>query len=344
MVSTAVTNNNKPRAGFFSRIWRNQRDLVVIYGLLVVIIIVSGIVSEPFLRLFNIQRLIAQMTTLALVGIGMSFVLLTGGIDLSVGSVVSLVGTVILAVLNHLPPLLGVAVVEGENPSPIFLLIAILAGLLVGVIVGAINGFAITRFRVSPFMATLATLSIVQGLALIVSVNFVGTATLPREFGEVFTENIGPIPIPLIIIVIATVIAAFILRQTPFGRHIYAVGSNEIATRLSGMATDRIKMSAYVISGLMAALAGVFTTARTLSGNPLIGESIPFEAITAVVLGGVSLFGGRGSIYGTIAGVIIISILGNMLNLLRIPSDYQYIMRGCLLVLAVTIYSRRGRG
>ncbi len=312
---------------------RRQRSVLLVWGILLLLIVFASLASDRFLTPFNLTRLAAQMTMLALVAIGQTFVLLTAGIDLSVGSVVSLIGTVMVAVVNHLPNAGIVA------DSSTLLALGVIISLLIGALIGLINGLAVTRLRVSPFMATLAMLSIVQGMALVLSVNFSGT--LPRDFAATFTGDLGPVPIPLLIVFIATVIAALVLRHTRFGRHVYAVGSNESATRLSGMQTDRIKTLAYVISGLLASCAGVYISARTLSGDPFVGESVAFESITAAVLGTVSLFGGRGSILGTIAGVLIIAILGNMLNLLRVPSDYQYILRGVLLVLAVMLYSRR---
>jgi ribose transport system permease protein len=326
MTGATLNVANKRQSSNIQRLFKNNRDTFVIWAILFILLVIASLTSDRFFQPFNLERVVAQLTTLALVSLGQTFVLLTAGIDLSVGSVISLTGTLIVAVVND---------------SPGSWALGIIVALAAGSLVGLVNGIAVTRFRVSPFMVTLATLSIVQGLALIVSDRFEGT--LPREFGAIFTESIGPIPIPLILVVASALIAALVLRQTRFGRHVYAIGSNETATRLSGMSTDRVKLLVYVISGFMAGLAGAYNAARTLSGDPLIGESLAFESITAVVLGGISLFGGRGSIYGTIAGVLIIAVLSNMLNLLRVPSDYQYILRGALLVLAVMIYSRRSR-
>jgi ribose transport system permease protein len=309
---------------------RNYRDVLLIWSILLVLVVAASLLSDRFLTAFNLERVTAQLTALALVAIGQTFVLLTAGIDLSVGSVVSLVGTLMVGIITD---------------SPESWVVGALVALGVGALVGLVNGLAVTRLKVSPFMVTLATLSIVQGLALLVFDRFqdLFDGSISRDFGEIFTGNLGPVPIPLLLVLIPLVIAALILRQTPFGRHVYALGSNENATRLSGMATDRVKVLVYVISGVMAGFAGLYTSARTLSGNPLIGDSIAFESITAVVLGGISLMGGRGSIFGMIAGVLIIGVLSNMLNLLRVPSDYQYVVRGLLLVLAVMLYARRAR-
>jgi ribose transport system permease protein len=314
--------------GTFRRFLRSQGNVLLIWGILIVLVIFSSLASDRFLTPFNLGRLITQLAPLAILAIGQTFVLLTAGIDLSVGSLVSLTSLILVAIITENPLTWGLGVG---------------AALLVGLGVGFANGLIVTRLRISPFMATLTTLSIVQGVALLMP-----QGTLPRDFGEIITGEIVisesfVIPIPLIIVIIAASVSLFILGQTPFGRHLYAVGSNETATRLSGMATDRLKLSAYVICSLLSAFAGIYVAARGLSGNPINGEGLEFDAITAAVLGGISLFGGRGSVLGTIAGVIIIAVMGNMLNLLRVPSDYQYILRGSLLVLAVMVYSRRMR-
>jgi ribose/xylose/arabinose/galactoside ABC-type transport system permease subunit len=330
-MASVVANARVSRS--FRRSLRGKGNILLVWGILLLLVMLASLMSDRFLSPFNLERLAAQMAALALVSIGQTFVLLLAGIDLSVGSTVSFVGTVIVAIVNH------ASKVGLHAEVDVLLVLAVAVALIMGILLGFLNGLAVTRLRVSPFMATLASLSVVQGLALIVSVALPGT--LPRGFSPPFTGDVGGVPIPLMLVLTATVIAAIVLRHTAFGRHVYAVGSNEPATRLSGMATDRIKILVYIISGFMAAFAGVYTASRTLSGDPLIGENIAFESITAVVLGGVSLFGGRGSVWGTIAGVLIIAILSNMMNLLRIPSDYQYVLRGALLVLAVMLYSRR---
>lgn len=311
------TSRNWPRT------FHNQRDLLIIWGVLLVLIIVASYLAPNFTNPRNIRNIIAQSAALALVSLGQTFVLLIAGIDISVGSTISMVVTIMALIMT---------------PTPISMVLAIFVGLAAGSAVGLTNGLLVTRLRMSPFMVTLATLSIMEGLALVFSQT--PPAILPREFSPLFTGDIGPLPIPLLAVVGPTLVAAFILRQTRFGRHVYAVGSNEHATRLSGMATDRIKIAVYTISGFMAGFAGVFIAARSRAGDPLIGTNFAFDSITAVMLGGASLFGGRGTVYGTIAGVFIIAILGNMLNLMGVPSNFQFVLRGLLLILAVILYYR----
>lgn len=305
------------------RTLQQQRNLVIIWGLLLLLLLAASLLSDRFLTPRNLNNIVLQSSALALVAIGQTFVLLIAGIDISVGSTISVVVTLMALVVSATP--LGIAS-------------GVLAALAAGAGIGLVNGLLITRLHISPFMVTLAMLSIGQGLAYTLART--PPAVLPREFSPLFLGQIGPLPIPILLVLGMSALAALVLRSTRFGRHVYAVGSNEHATRLSGMATDRVKIAVYGISGLMAGLAGAFIAARSRSGDPLIGANFAFDSITAVVLGGTSLFGGRGSVWGTLAGVLIIAVLSNMLNLLGIASDYQYVLKGLLLITAVMLYGR----
>jgi ribose transport system permease protein len=306
------------------RFIRRHQNVLIIWSVLVFVFVVSALVSEPFTGPRNLVNLSRQSAALALVAIGQTFVLLSAGIDLSVGSTISLIVVVMAAIME---------------PTPESMFLCTLVGLGIGVGVGLFNGLAITRLKLSPFMVTLATLSIVRGLAL--QLRQQPQATIPNEFSPYFTGEYLGLPIPFLIIVVTTTFAAILLRHTRFGRHIYAVGSNEVSTRLSGMPTDHIKIMAYMACGFMTGLAGIYWAARSRAGDPLSGENFAFDSITAVVLGGTSLFGGTGSVWGTLAGVLVIGILGNIMNLTSIPSNYQYIFKGILLVSAVMLYRNR---
>lgn len=317
--------HQEPRGWWRARrfIRRNQ-NVLLIWGVLLVVIIGSALASESFTNPRNFPNIMRQSTALLLVCLGQTIALLIGGIDLSVGSVISLVVVIMAALMQ---------------PTPESMLGTLVVGLAIGALVGAVNGFMVTRFKLAPFMVTLATLSMVQGLAL--QFRQTPQATIPREFSPYFTGDINGVPIPFLIILGMTFGVWVMLRHTRFGRHLYAVGSNENATRLSGIATDRIKLWAFILCGLLAGAAGVFTAARSRAGDPLIGGDFAFDSITAVVLGGASLNGGAGSVWGTLAGVFIVTILSNILNLVGIQSNYQYILKGALLVLAVMLYRRR---
>jgi ribose transport system permease protein len=306
------------------RFTRRHQNVLIIWSVLLLVFVVSGLISEPFTGPRNLVNLSRQSAALVLVALGQTFVLLSAGIDLSVGSTISLIVVVMAAIME---------------PTPESMVLSAFAGLGIGVLVGLVNGLAITRLKLSPFMVTLATLSIVRGLALQLRQN--PQATIPNEFSPYFTGEFLGLPIPFLIIVVSTTLVAILLRQTGFGRHIYAVGSNEVSTRLSGMPTDRIKIMAYMACGFMTGLAGIYWAARSRAGDPLSGENFAFDSITAVVLGGTSLLGGAGSVWGTLAGVFIIGILGNIMNLTSIPSSYQYVFKGILLVIAVMLYRKR---
>ena len=310
-----------------SAFFKRNRNTVIIWLVLGVMIVVSALLSESFTNPRNFPNIMRQSAALMLVSIGQTVIMLSGGIDLSVGSVVSLTVVVMAAMME---------------PTPELMIASVVVGLGVGAAVGLINGLAVTRLKLAPFMVTLATLSIVQGLALQLRSN--PQRTIPREFSPLFIENIGDVlPIPFLIILGSTFLAWVMLRYTRFGRHIYAIGSNEAATRLSGLSTDRIKVMAYVFCGFMASVGGIFVAARSRAGDPLIGESFAFDSITATIIGGVSLAGGVGSVWGTLAGVWILTILSNVLNLTGVPANSQFLFKGVLLVLAVMVYGRQRR-
>jgi ribose transport system permease protein len=209
-------------------------------------------------------------------------------------------------------------------------------GLLAGAAVGLLNGFVITRLKVFPFIATLAMLSIMSGLALNLS-SGVAVSGVPGRFGDLAYEVVLGLPIPVVIALLVLVASHFILRYTRLGRHIYAVGGNEEAARLSGIKIDGVKLAAYVICGFCAAVGSIILTARVASGQPTLGTSLPLESVAAVVLGGVSLFGGRGSVVGVAFGVAFVSILSNGLNLLNVSSYTQLMVIGGALIVAVAL-------
>jgi ribose transport system permease protein len=306
---------------------KRNRNTVIIWVVLGVLVVVSALLAESFTNPRNFPNIMRQSAALMLVSIGQTIIMLTGGIDLSVGSVVSLTVVVMAALME---------------PTPESMLFSVAAGLSIGAVVGLVNGFAVNRLKLAPFMVTLATLSIVQGLAL--QLRSSPQATIPREFSPMFIDNIGDVlPIPFLIIIGSTFLSWIMLKYTRFGRHIYAVGSNEAATRLSGLSTDRIKLYAYILTGVMASAGGVFLAARSRAGDPFIGESFAFDSITATIIGGAALTGGVGSVWGTLAGVWILTILSNVLNLTGVPANSQFLFKGALLVIAVMVYGRTRR-
>ncbi|AUM66680.1 ribose ABC transporter permease [Brevibacillus sp. 7WMA2] len=288
-------------------------------GLFLLVIILS-IVSSDFLTVSNIFNVLRQVSINALIAFGMTFVILTGGIDLSVGSTLALSSALSAGLMA-----------SGGDPF-----LAIVVGLLAGLVMGAFNGILVAKGNVAPFIATLATMTVFRGLTLVYTEGKPITG-LPDSFGLVGKSFFLQIPMPVIWMLLSFVALYFILKHTTFGRHVYALGSNEEATRLSGISTTKVKIWVYSISGLFASLAGIILTSRLNSAQPTAGTSYELDAIAAVVLGGTSLSGGKGWIVGTLIGAMIIGVLNNGLNLLNVSSFYQLVAKGAVILIAVLL-------
>ncbi len=290
-------------------------------GLLLIIIIIS-FMSPSFLTATNIFNVLRQVSISALIAFGMTFVILTGGIDLSVGSTLALTGAISAGLLAG-----------GVNP-----LLAMLIGLLLGALLGAINGVIIAKGKVAPFIATLATMTIFRGLTLVYTdgkpVSGLGDSQAFQLFGKGYLFGI---PVPVVTMIVAFIVLYFILKQTTFGRRVYAIGGNEEASRLSGINVDRITIAVYALTGMLAALSALILTSRLNSAQPTAGQSYELDAIAAVVLGGTSLTGGRGWIFGTLVGALIIGVLNNGLNLIGVSSFFQQVVKGIVILIAVLL-------
>ena len=301
------------------------------YGSLVMLatlVILMSLTSKEFLSLNNLTNVARQVSIFAIIGTGMTFVIITAGIDLSVGSLLALTGCVAMTIIDK---------TNGD-------FIGITAGILVGAICGAVNGITVSRFRVPPFIATLAGLTVYRGLSLVITkglpiVKFEGSF---RFIGQ---GVIAGIPVPVIIMVIVVIVMQLVLSRTAFGAYVYAVGGNEEAARLSGIKVLWVKFWAYVLCGLLSGLSGMILMARLSSAQPAVGEGFELDAIAAVVLGGTSLMGGRGAVWSTLIGALVIGILSNGMNLMGVHSHYQLVAKGVLIVLAVMLddYLKRRR-
>jgi ribose transport system permease protein len=292
----------------------------------VVLIVFFAVQSSVFLTVANFQNVGLQAAALALVSFGQCFVVLTAGIDLSVGATVALASVVTASVMKDTNVEVG-----------------ILAGLATGIVVGAVNGFVVTVLRVVPFVTTLAMMSIASGLALSWS-GGTPVVGLPSGFTDIALTRVWGVPLPVVIAAGVFVLGFFALRHTRFGRHVFAVGGNAEAARLSGIDVRLVTALAYVICSFCAACGAVVLTARVASGQPTLGASIALESVSAVVIGGVSLFGGRGSIVGVLFGVAFVSILKNGLNLLNVSSYTQLLILGIALIAVIAIDRRISRG
>ncbi len=301
-----------------------------------------ALISEPFLRSTNQVILAKQVAINAILAIGMTFVILTGGIDLSVGAVVGLTGMIAGGLIHR-----GL-VLEPLNAVVYFnVWIVSLIAILVGMLVGLVNGILITRFNVAPFIATLGTLYIARGLSLLSNQG----ATFPNligrpELGNTGFEQLGAggfriagldIPYSIFIMIGLALLAIFITTKTPFGRQIYAIGGNKRAAELSGVRVKTVTMITYIISGFCAAVVGLIVTSQLVAAHPSTGETWELSAIAAVVLGGTSLAGGRGTIIGTIVGAFVIGVLRNGMILQGLSSFWQMVITGFVIILAVII-------
>lgn len=303
---------------------RNIFDIIlknkVLIALLLLVVFFS-FSTEQFLRIDNILNIFLQSAIMGIVAIGMTYVIITAGIDLGVGSVVAISGMIIAGMIN--------------SGMPIFLSVAV--GFSIGILSGAINGFFITRFNMAPFIVTLGMMAAARSLTLVYS-----DAQTISVYKDPFLQflrmgEIISIPVMILITVVMFFVAHYVLSNTIFGRHVYAIGSNKKAAELSGINVKRIEMMVYIIAGTLAGLGGLMMTARLGSGTPLAGVNLELMAIAAVVIGGTSLSGGRGTIFGTLIGVLLINVLNTGMNLMNISSNYQGFIMGIVIVLAALI-------
>ncbi len=294
-----------------------------VIGLLLFSIVIS-IINPRFMSSSNLLNVLRQTSINAIIAAGMTFVILTGGIDLSVGSILAFSSAVGAYMLS----------------SGYGMVVSVIATLLIGALSGLFNAIIITKGRVQPFIATLATMTLLRGATLVFTdgkpISVSSSAAL-KSFRYIGAGSVGPIPVPVIIMIIVFVVCWHILNNTRFGRHLYALGGNEEAALLSGLSTTKIKSSAYVINGILASLAGIILTARLISAQPTAGSGYELDAIAAVVLGGTSLSGGQGTVIGTIIGALIIGILNNALNLLNVSAYYQMIAKAIVILIAVLL-------
>ncbi|WP_027469094.1 ABC transporter permease [Deefgea rivuli] len=291
---------------------------------LALLVLATGlaITSPDFLTMGNLLNVFRQVSINALIAFGMTLVILLGGIDLSVGSILALSSVLTALMLSH-----------GIDP-----IVATSVGVLAGAGMGMLNGLVISKGKVAPFIATLGMMTILRGLALVFSEGRPITGLNSDFFAMLGGGYVaGIIPVPVIIMLVMFGVFWFVLKKTVFGRHVYAVGGNEEASRLSGINTDSIKIWVYTLSGAMAATAGMILTSRLNSAQPTAGTGYELDAIAAVVLGGTSLTGGRGWIFGTLVGALLIGILNNGLNLLGVSSFYQQVIKGVVILLAVLL-------
>lgn len=296
-----------------------QLKKYAMFLVLLILVVFFSVTTDAFLNPENLFNVARQVSMLGIASVGMTFVLLLGGIDLSIGSMITLVNIVAAWLMVN----------AKINP-----VIACLAALAMSTALGFFNGLVIAKIRIPPLIVTLSMMTILEGLAYIICKG-IPIFGFPKNFAVIGQGYIGPIPIPVIIMIVILLIGAVILNNTYFGRYFYAVGGNAEAAKLSGINVDGIQCLVYALSGLFAGIAGIVMLSRTNSGQALAGKGFEFECLTAVVLGGVSANGGYGRISNVVAGVLIIGVLSNGMVLLNISQYVQMVTKGTLILLAV---------
>lgn len=299
------------------KIWLIARKYATLF-ILVIFLIAMAFLSDRFFTFKNLTNVGRQISLNAILALGMTLVIISGGIDLSVGGVCALGCCVCAKILNS----------TGSS------LLAIAVVLLIGLAVGAFNGFVFSKTGIAPFIVTLSTVSIIRGITLVM------TNASPMPISNAAFKFIGQgtllgIPFPIYITLILAIITAFVMNKTVFGRYVYAIGGNERSAVVAGIQVKKVKISVYMVSGFLAAFTAIIYTSRLSSGVPSLGDGFEMDAITAAVIGGASLAGGQGHIWGTMIGAVIIGILNNALNLLNINSYFQDIVKGVVVLLAV---------
>jgi inositol transport system permease protein len=311
---------------------------LIIFILLGLVALLALLTDGTFLKPQNLINIVRQVSVIAILGIGLTVVIITGGIDLSVGSVLAL-AAVVATSLAQLPEATRVMYPGLDLP----VILAVAAGLGVGAICGAINGSLVAYFRLAPFIATLGMLTAARGLANIYS----GGRPISRlepDYNWFGQGAVLGVPTPIIILIIVAVGTQYFLTRRKTGRYVYSIGSNEEAVKLAGINVRRVKLLIYTFSGLLAGLGGVIISGRIGSGNPTLGEGIELDAIAAAVIGGASLSGGVGTVWGAVVGAMIIGSMNTGLDLLNVSPFWQQVVKGVIIVVAIIIDERKRRG
>jgi ribose transport system permease protein len=329
LINTAIAEEKASRGGFGGFLRRTLQQSLA-FGTLVVLIVFFAVASPNFFTWSNISGILLSTAVVGILALGTTFVIITGGIDLSLGT-----GMTLCAVMT------GVFITKMGLP----VWVGVIGGILTGALIGLINGSGVSILGLPPFIATLAMMMIAQGLALVISgvspIYFSGTP----EFKQIALGSLWPggLPNAVLIMLLLALVAYLMLSKTLLGRFTYAIGSNEEATRLSGIDTRKWKLVIYTVAGAFTGIAGVVMAARLDSAQPQLGMGYELQAIAAVIIGGTSLLGGRGSILGTLIGALIMSVLLNGLRILSIQTEWQTVVTGVVILVAVFVDSLRNR-
>jgi ribose transport system permease protein len=304
--------------------WHTLQGFAIRHSMVVVMLFVVAFFlyrSARFGTAENMTNILIAAAPFALIALGQTLVILTGGIDLSVGSVIA-------------ASAMAAAFTAKSNPGNPVLTVTV--AILVGLAAGAINGLVVSRMNVPPFIATLGMLTLASGIAYVIG-NGAPISGLPSSFGAIANTEVLGLKVPVILMIVAVVGLAIVMKRTAYGMRVYAVGGNRLAAEIAGVKSKRILFSVYTISGVLAGISGLMLASRVISGSPNLGQGYELDAIAAVVIGGASLMGGRGTVWGTAIGLLLIQTLNNGLDLLFVPSYWQNVIKGVLIVIAVAI-------
>ncbi len=298
-----------------------------VWLLLLALVAIGGVASPDFLTPVNVINILRQACALGFVSIGQTFAVIASAVDLSVGSIISLIQCVVAKTMN------------GETSG---ILPALGLTVLIVVAIGFLNGYFVAKRKGDPFIVTLGSMTALQGVVLLFT-HEQPVGSVPNSFRFVADGYLGPIPVPVIVIAVLFIVAQIVLRKTRFGRYTLSSGGSEEVSRLSGISVSRIKIMTYILSAAGAAATGIFLAARMNIGEPLVGSSYSLDSVAAVVIGGTFVTGGAGSVIGTLGGVLLYSVLSNMMNILNIDTFYQTVIKGLIIIVAISIGQLRRR-
>lgn len=304
---------------------KRKNEVIFAYLFLVVMIIFAVLTADRFVTMRNLRNLLSANIGLLLVSYGQLCCVLLGGVDLSTGSVISLTNVICVTLITD---------------SPSTWVLAGILSLAVGAGIGFVNGLLVTKGNLQPLIATLATQTFFAGVALLIMPN--PTGTLPSKLCKFISKGCNYL-VPVLIVLVTTVIMWIVINRRKFGRALLAIGGNEQSARSSGIHVDRVKIKAFMLCGFMAALAGLYISAFTTSGSPIVGDAYTQKSINAAVVGGAALAGGKGSVIGCIAATLILGIISNLLNLKGVSSYYQYVFQGLILIIALSVSAIRSK-
>jgi ribose transport system permease protein len=324
VVHESVQRSAMPRSRKWVVFLRNNASLLLIYGLILVVAIYAATVAENFRTMSNMANIMRQTILLGMIAIGQSVVILTGGMDFSVAMIARVVALTVATIF------------AAQGSSPALIVPLILLGMVIGVALGSINGLLITRTHANPFIITFGMANILRGVSLAIATTPI--RGIPKPYMQIYTAKIGIIPVNVIVMALIWIAAWVFLNRSRLGRALYAVGGSERVARLSAIPVNRTLMMAYMFSAFCASVAALFILSRSGVGDPITAEGMEFQSVVAVALGGISLYGGRGSIWGTLGGVLLLTMMSNVFNILQVNIYVQQLFLGLIVLIAVAAY------